>query len=417
VANGGLIAALDVGSSKICCFIAEKHPNGVPRVAGIGQQASKGVKNGAIVGMDQAEEAIRNAVHAAEQMAGETIEQVIVNLSGGYPVSNSIGVEVAIDGHEVAESDLRRVFQQSRQAESLRRQNQSGRQLIHVIPTGYTIDGSRGIRDPLGMYGDLLGVNFHVVTASAGAVRNLSTCIERCHLDPVGFVVSPYASGLAVLVDDEMDLGVTVIDMGGGTTTIAVFYEGNVIYTDMVPVGGNHVTSDIARGLSAPLAHAERLKTLYGHAMTSPVDEREMIDVPQVGEAPDEPARQVPRSILTAILQPRLEETMELVRSRLETSGFDKIAGRRVVLTGGACQVPGLSDLAALVLDKQVRIGKPVRACGLAEATAGPAYSTCAGLLGYALKGGAAQPRDEPADEHSSAGLIGRLGSWLRQHF
>jgi cell division protein FtsA len=381
VANGGLIAALDVGSSKICCFIAEKHPNGVPRVAGIGQQASKGVKNGAIVGMDQAEEAIRNAVHAAEQMAGETIEQVIVNLSGGYPVSNSIGVEVAIDGHEVAESDLRRVFQQSRQAESLRRQNQSGRQLIHVIPTGYTIDGSRGIRDPLGMYGDLLGVNFHVVTASAGAVRNLSTCIERCHLDPVGFVVSPYASGLAVLVDDEMDLGVTVIE------------------------------------LSAPLAHAERLKTLYGHAMTSPVDEREMIDVPQVGEAPDEPAHQVPRSILTAILQPRLEETMELVRSRLETSGFDKIAGRRVVLTGGACQVPGLSDLAALVLDKQVRIGKPVRACGLAEATAGPAYSTCAGLLGYALKGGAAQPRDEPADEHSSAGLIGRLGSWLRQHF
>jgi len=248
-------------------------------------------------------------------------------------------------------------------------------------------------------------------------VRNLSTCIERCHLDPVGFVVSPYASGLAVLVEDEMDLGVTVIDMGGGTTTIAVFYEGNVIYTDMVPVGGNHVTSDIARGLSAPLAHAERLKTLYGHAMTSPVDEREMIDVPQVGEAPDEPARQVPRSILTAILQPRLEETMELVRSRLETSGFDKIAGRRVVLTGGACQVPGLGDLAALVLDKQVRIGKPVRACGLAEATAGPAYSTCAGLLGYALKSGAAEPHDLPADEQPSAGLIGRVGSWLRQHF
>ena len=417
MARSGLIAVLDVGSSKICCFIAFADPRGEPNVVGIGQQASRGIKNGSIVDMEQTEEAVRNAVHAAEHMAGETIEQVIVNLSGGYPVSSSVGVEVAIDGHEVAETDLHRIFQQGRQAECLKLQSDSGRQAIHTSPTGYSVDGNRGVRDPLGMYGDLLGVNLHIVTASSGAIRNLTTCLQRCHLDPIGFVVSPYASGLACLVDDERELGVTVIDMGGGTTTLAIFYEGNVVYTDLVPVGGNHVTSDIARGLSTPLAHAERIKTLYGHAVASRADEREMIDVPQVGETDDEAGHQVSRSILNGIMQPRLEETLELVRSRIETSGLDKVAGRRVVLTGGACQLPGLTDLAGLVLDKQVRIGKPVRIKGLAEATSGPAYATCAGLLSYALEGQANLPLKWQEDEKATSGLMGRLGSWFREHF
>lgn len=417
MAKAGLIAALDVGSSKTCCFIARREANGKARVIGIGQQASKGVKNGTIVGMEEAEDAIRNAVHAAEQMAGETIEQVIVNLSGGYPVSSSIGVEVAIDGHEVGEADLRRIFDKGRHTDGLREQSDSGRQAIHTIPTGFTIDGNRGIRDPLGMYGELLGVNLHIITASSGAVRNLTTCIERCHLETIGFVVSPYASGLACLVEDEMELGVTVIDMGGGTTTIAVFYEGQIIYTDMVPVGGNHVTSDIARGLSTPLTHAERMKTLYGHAISSAADKHEMIDVPQVGESEDDVAHQVQRSILVQIMQPRLEETLELVRSRLETSGLDKVAGRRVVLTGGACQLPGMADLAGLVLDKQVRIGKPVRIEGLAETTSGPAYSTCAGLIGYAFKGQAATTASWGKQEEETNGLFGRFGSWFREHF
>ena len=417
VARSGLIAVLDVGSSKICCFIAFADARGRPSVVGIGQQASKGIKNGSIVGMEDAEEVIRNAVHAAEQMAGETIEQVILNLSGGYPVSSSVGVEVAIDGHEVAETDLQRMFQQGRQADCLKLQSESGRQTIHTIPTGYSIDGNRGVRDPLGMYGELLGVNLHVVTASSGAVRNLTTCVQRCHLDPFGFVVSPYASGLACLVEDEMELGVTVIDMGGGTTTIAIFYEGNVVSPDLSPGGGSHVTSDIARGLSTPLAHAERIKTLYGHAVASRADEREMIDVPQVGESEGDTGHQVPRSILNGIMQPRLEETLELVRSRLETSGMDKIAGRRVVLTGGACQLPGLGDLAGLVLDKQVRIGKPARISGLAEATSGPAYSTCAGLLGYALEGKVNLPNNWQNGEKTTNGLMGRMGSWFREHF
>ncbi len=216
-----------------------------------------------------------------------------------------------------------------------------------------------------------------------------------------------------------MDLGVTVVDMGGGTTTIAVFYEGNVIYTDIVPVGGNHVTSDVARGLSTSLTHAERLKTLYGHAMGNPSDEREMIDVPQMGESDEDPANQVPRSLLIGIMQPRLEETLELVRARLETSGFDKVAGRRVVLVGGACQLPGLRDLAALVLDKQVRLGRPdnKRISGLAEATAGPAFSTCAGQLLYALGEEIGVPQRQEAEAKQTSGLMVRLGSWFRAQF
>jgi cell division protein FtsA len=350
-------------------------------------------------------------------MAGETIDRVVVNLSGGYPASSTVGVEVSLNGHEVGEADLRRAVAYGHQTQLQRQHDDQGRQMIHSIPTGYSIDGNRGIRDPRGMFGEQLGVHMHIITASSGAVRNVSTCIQRCHLEPAAFVVSPYASGLACLVEDEMELGVTVIDMGGGTTTIAVFYENNVIFTDVIPVGGSHVTSDIARGLSTPLAHSERMKTLYGHVIAAPTDERELIDVPQVGEDENSQSQQIPRSLLVGIIQPRVEETLELVRSRLELSGFDKIAGRRVVLTGGACQLPGTRELASTVLDKQVRLGRPTHVGGLAEATAGPAYATCAGLLNYAATADVAMPGEASPEPRELGGLVGRLGHWLREHF
>jgi cell division protein FtsA len=415
--RGGVAAALDIGSSKVCCFIARTDGAAAPRVIGIGQQASRGIKSGAIVDLEQAEVSVLNAVHAAEQMAGETIDRVVVNLSGGYPASSTVGVEVSLNGHEVGEADLRRALAYGHQTQLQRQEEDHGRQMIHSIPTGYSIDGNRGIRDPRGMFGDQLGVHMHIITASSGAVRNVSTCIQRCHLEPVAFVVSPYASGLACLVEDELELGATVIDMGGGTTTIAVFYEHNVIFTDVIPVGGHHVTSDIARGLSTPLVHAERMKTLYGHVIAAPTDERELIDVPQVGEEDSSESQQIPRSLLVGIIQPRVEETLELVRSRLELSGFDKVAGRRVVLTGGACQLPGTRELASTVLDKQVRIGRPAQVNGLAEATAGPAYATCAGLLNYAVTAEVPVPGEPAPVEREAGGLVGRLGHWLREHF
>ena len=215
----------------------------------------------------------------------------------------------------------------------------------------------------------------------------------------------------------EMELGVTVIDMGGGRTTLAVFFGGSVIFTDVVPVGGNHVTNDIARGLSTPLTHAERMKTLYGHTMVAPTDEREMIDVPQVGEDDEERSQKVPRSLLVGIIQPRLEETFELVRSRLEASGMDKVAGRRVVLAGGASQLAGTREMGSLVLDKQVRIGRPIKVAGLAEATGGPAFATCAGLLIYALAAERTVPREAHSEIKELDGLFGRVGHWFREHF
>ena len=397
--RSGTVAVLDIGNSKVCCLIARtgrpSHDgtNAVaaqPRIIGAGHQVSRGVRNGRIVDVDATEDAIRKAVRMAEQMAQETISSVTVNLSAGAPQSEILGVDVDIGGQQIDESDLLRVFQQTH---SLREGNAGSlngngqeRELIHSIPVGYAIDGQQGIADPRGMFGQKLSVNMHLVSASANAVRTIRAAVERCHLEIDGFVLAPYAAGLATLVEDESDLGVTVVDMGGGTTGLAIFYDGEMVFADTIPVGGNHVTSDVARGLSTPLSHAERLKTLFGNAIAAESDEHEMLDVPQVGEDEHSAPHQLPRSLLNGIIQPRIEETFELVRARLDDSGFGPFAGRRVVLTGGASQLQGARDLAARILDKQVRMGRPLRVRGLAEAIAGPAFATGAGLIAHAIE-------------------------------
>ena len=407
----GTFGIVDIGTSKVCCFIARQQGT-EPHIVGIGHQVSRGVRNGTIVDIEAASHSILTAIHAAEQMAGETLSEIVVNMSGGFNASRIVKTEINLNGREVSDSDMNRVLDHGHLMKE-----PADREVIHSIPVGFSIDASRGIRDPRGMYGQKLGVNMHVVMASAGAVRNLANCIGRCHLEIAGLVVSPYAAGLACLVDDETELGVTVIDMGGGTTTIAVFFDGNLVFTDSVPVGGGHVTNDIARGLSTPIAHAERMKTLYGSAIASASDEREMITVPQVGEEDEGQANHVPKSLLVGIISPRLEETFEMVRDRLEASGFDKIAGRRVVLTGGACQLPGTRELAGLILDKQIRVGRPSRIEGLAEATGGPAFSTSAGLVQFALSERAETPRQGRALTEEPSGVFVRFGHWIRENF
>jgi cell division protein FtsA len=409
--RGSLISALDIGTTKICCFIARVEDD-KPSVLGIGHQISRGMRNGAIVDLEAASTSVLNAVHAAEEMAGESIESVVANLSGGFSASRIIKAEIGIPGREIGDADMRRVLEHG----YLMREP-GDRQIVHSVPVGFSVDDSRGIRDPRGMLGERLGVNMHVVTASAAAVRNHSSAIGRSHLEVDAFVVSPYASGLSCLVEDEIGLGVTVIDMGGGTTTIGVFFDGNLIFADYVPVGGCHVTNDIARGLSTPIAHAERMKTLFGSAMSSSTDEREMIAVPQIGEEEEGHVNHVPKSLLVGIIAPRIEETFELVRNRLEASGFDKVAGRRVVLTGGACQLHGSREFAGLILDKQVRIGRPQRVAGLAEATGGPAFATTAGLLHFALSERAEVAGARRSAARASSGVFGRLGYWLKQNF
>jgi cell division protein FtsA len=405
--RGSMIAAIDIGTTKTCCFIARVEDQ--PRILGIGHQIARGVKGATIIDLDAAAHSIRGAVHAAEEMAGATIGRAVVNLPGGYAASRIVKAEIGIGRREITDGDMRQVLERGYAT-----RESPDRQVIHSIPVGFSIDDSRGILDPRGMVGERLGVNMNIVTAATASVRNRTAAIGRSHLEVEALVVSPYAAGLACLVEDEMDLGVTVIDMGGGTTTIGVFFGGNLIFADAVRVGGLHVTNDIARGLSTPLAHAERMKALFGSAISSTLDEREMIAVPQIGEEDDGHVNHVPKSLLVSVIAPRIEETFELVHERLEASGSDRLAGRRVVLTGGACQLHGVRELAGLILDKQVRIGRPMRIKGLAEATQGPAFSTAAGLLRFAFSERAESPR--PARVAPGA-LFGRVGQWLRENF
>ena len=416
--KGTLLAALDLGSAKIACFIGRvTDDEGHVEVIGIGHQASRGIKSGTVIDAEAAEGAIRQAVHAAENMAAETIHSfplrdVIVNLPGNHATSHMVQVDVQISGHEVTSSDVNRALAKAQEF-ALKPETE----LIHTIPTRFAIDGHEGIRDPRGMYGGSLRVNSHLVTGSLSALRNLSGCIERSYLDVQSICLSSYAAGLSSIVDDEMDLGCTVIDMGGGVTSFAVFQGGAMQYADAVPIGGQHVTSDIARGLTTSFTAAERIKTLYGSAIATSSDDRELIDVPPLGEEDDRGSpNHVPRSLLVGIIQPRLEETLELVRAKLNDSGLGPQIGRRVVLTGGAAQLPGLRELTQLILNKQVRIGRPIRVSGLAEAVSGPAFAATAGLLTYATTRAHEMPRAISAQANALP-LMERVKLWLKENW
>jgi len=294
----------------------------------------------------------------------------------------------------------------------------NGDAVLHALPISYAIDGDKGIRDPRGMVGNKLGVDVHVVSAQPGPLRNLTTCIERGHLGVAGFALAPYAAGLSSLVEDETELGVTLIDMGGGTTSIAVYQHGSLVFTDVVPVGGNHVTNDLAQGLLIARSQAERIKTLHGTALAGPSDDRTAIAIQPLGET-EEDGSQVARSMLTRIIQPRLEETFEMVRDRLAAAGMDKVAGRRLVLTGGASQLPGVRDLAGRILGKQVRVARPIRVRGLPESMNGPAFAVCCGLLVH----GAERPRESRrtrqtiAAHRSPGGRLAGIGKWIKENF
>jgi len=406
--RGSLITALDIGSHKICCLIARVDEAGRPNVIGIGHHLSQGLRHSVVSDIDAAAGAIGQAVHAAEQMAGETISEVIINISGNHLQSLIHQTTVPLHG-EVTDAQINRALTLSRQ-EIARNEQQ---QLIHAIPMHFAVDDQTGIKDPRGLYGDALNVSVHLVTAGLNSVKNLAACVQRKHLEIDGMVAAPFAAGLSALVDDELELGATVLDMGGGTTSIGVFQNGHLVFADCIPIGGQHITMDIARGLTTPVAQAERMKTLYGSAVATASDERELIDVPQVGE--EDMTNHIPRSLLVGVIQPRVEEILELVRERLEASGHHQSAGRRVILTGGASQLQGLRDLAQAMLDKQVRHGRPMRVNGLAESTAGPAFAVAAGLLLYPLQH-FSNPDLGAMETAMPQNIFAQVRAWLREN-
>lgn len=433
--KGEIVAALDIGSSKIVCFIARKEAEGQLRIIGIGHHLSAGMRGGIITDMDAVEHALRHALEAAESMAELRIDKVAVNISGNHIVSRTCQLELPLHGREVTATDIDRILSQSPDI-AHDAADTYPLEIIHTIPVSYRLDNQRGIHDPRGMVGHSLGAQLHVIAAGYGPVRTIGAVLARLELEVEQMAVSAYASGLACLVEDEMDLGSVVVDMGAGTTTFAVFFDGQCVYTDGLPLGGAHVTSDIARGLTTSLHHAERLKTLHGHALPSGADDRTMIDVPQVGEEAPELTNTVPRAQLTNIIRPRLEEIFELIRGKLRESGFDEVAGRRMILTGGASQLPGVREMAQRLMDKQVRLGRPVRISrplaayraleayangmmpptsqGLAEAASGPGFATVAGLLAIALQPSVTVPN--LAAEYGGGSLMERLNYWFKQN-
>jgi len=421
--RSSLVAVLDIGSSKICCIIARLEPcaegkalkerSHVVKVIGFGYGPSLGIKSGVLCDLAGAEQAIRPVVGAAERSAGVTLESVIVNVSAGRLGSQTFSATVSLDGTEVERADVSRVLRAVNE-----RCVRNERSIVHALPIGYSLDGQKGIADPLGMVGDQLGVDVAVISAQTLAMRNIELALNRCHLQIEALVATPYASGLATLVDDEAELGVAVIDFGGATTTVSVFSHGWLTYCDAIAIGGHHLTLDIARQLSVGIADAERLKTVYGSVLPGQADERDLIAVSPVGSGSEEVPAQVPRAALTRIIRPRVEEILVAVRERMQATGMMDISGRRFVLTGGASELTGLPELARRILARNVRAGRPLGVGGLPEQARGPGFSAAAGMLVYPQICHLEFIEPGRADKLTGTdGYLARVTSWLKSGF
>lgn len=420
-----VFAALDIGSSKISCLIAENLParhrmQGASeqmslKILGLGHQVSRGVRNGSIIDVDEAERAIRLSVDAAERMAQRAISEVYVNVTGGRPQSTCYMGQTAISGGAVGPRDVEAVI-----ASALTQISPSRRTVLHVAPIQFQLDGTSGIAAPLGMHGENLGVDLGVVTAESAHLRNLALAIERAHLSVAGYVIAPYAAGKAVLAEDEMVLGTILIELGGATSGIAIFYEGNLVFADSIPVGGMHVTNDIARGLSTSIAHAERMKNLWGGTLSTSTDDREMLSVPLLGERGVDTVHKVPRAMLTSIIRPRIDEIFEMVAERLNQCPVAHLGGNRVVLSGGASQLTGIREVASYWLGRQVRLGAPKPVSSMPDAGRNPGFAVSVGLLAY----GVAPDRHCTLPAHAAKTLalgqqnyVRRMGQWIADSF
>ncbi|MCE2516852.1 MAG: cell division protein FtsA [Alphaproteobacteria bacterium] len=408
--RSGVIAALDIGTSKIACLIAENDGSTGPVVKGIGQHASHGMRNGEVVDIEALSVAVGKTIEAAEGMAGFTIDRVCVSVSGGTQMSILRRHETEVASGEVTFRDIARIHRMDLDVKEA-----AGRVVLHRLPLQYILDGVKGIRDPLTMRGRKLGGDLSVITASEGTINNLTTVVERNHVMVERFASSCYVAGLSSLVEDEKDLGATVIEMGAGVTSLSIFMEGHLVYADAIPVGGQHVTSDVARAFSTPVDEAERIKSLHGSVLTAGGDSDHMITMPMIGENTNDTPQQVEIGYLGDIIRPRVEEIFELLMKRLEQSGFATAAGQRVILVGGASQLAGMTEYVSTIFGRSVRVGKPIGIIGMADATRGPAFSAAAGLLRYASVEQQLEPRREN-DRGERSGMLNRITDWFNNH-
>jgi len=377
MAKEDIIVGLDIGTTKVCAVIGEIDEDRV-EIIGVGTSPSHGLRKGVVVNIDSTVKSIENAISEAELMAGVEVSSVFAGIAGGHIKGmNSHGVIAISRGREVTQSDVERVIDAAK-AVSI----PLDREVIHVLPQQFIIDGQDGIKEPIGMSGVRLEVEIHIVTGAVTSAQNIIKCVNRAGFEVEDIVLEPLAAAYSVLTEDEKDLGTVLVDIGGGTTDIAIFIDGSIWHTGVLSIGGDNVTKDISVGLRTPIVEAEKLKIDYGSCMSSLVKEGEVLTIPSVGEHKE---RNLPRQVLAEIIEPRMEEIFSLINQEIRMTGYENLITSGIVLTGGASMLEGTVVLAERVFDLPVRIGTPFGVSGLVDVVNSPLYSTGVGLVNYGM--------------------------------
>jgi cell division protein FtsA len=406
--NKNLIVGLDIGTSKIAAIVAEMKPEGGFEVIGMGSSPSRGLKKGVVVNIESTVNAIQRALEEAELMADCKIRDVWTGIAGSHIRSfNSHGM-VAIKDREVAQNDVDRVVETAKAIPI-----PTDQQILHVLNQEFVIDGQEDVREPLGMSGVRLEVKVHIVTGAVSAAQNIMKCVRRCGLEVNDLILQPLASAMAVLSEDEKDLGVCLVDIGGGTSDIAVFTQGAIRHTAVIPIAGDQITNDIAMALRTPTKEAEEIKRRYGCALRELADPQEMVEVPGVGERG---SKKMSRQTLAEVIEPRVEELYSLVQAELRRSGFEELLSSGVVITGGSAAMQGMVELGEEVFHMPVRLGLPSYAGGLSEVIRNPRYSTGVGLLMAGLSQHQRQ-QIEKMQSGSFKQVFGRMKKWFETNF
>jgi len=405
--NRDLLVGLDIGTSKVVALVAELSPEGQFNVLGLGQTSSKGLKKGVVVNIEATVQSIQKALEEAELMSDRRIIQVFTGIAGNHIVSfNSSGM-VAIRDKEVGAGDVERVLETAKAINI-----PTDQQILHILIQEFIIDGQEDVREPIGMSGLRLEVKVHIVTGAVSAAQNIVKCVRRCGLEVNDLILQPLASSLAVLTEDEKELGVVLIDIGGGTTDIAIYSQGSIRHTAVIPIAGDQITNDIAMALRTPTIEAEDLKIHHGVARQELADATAMIDVPGVG---DREPRPMSKQALAAVIEPRVEELLTLVRNIVRESGYEDMVSSGIVLTGGTAMMPGMEELAEHVFLKPARIGSPEYRGHLHEVLRSPRYSTGLGLL---MEGQAQLMRGRRSLQSGSfQGVVSRMKEWFTGNF
>jgi len=403
-----VIVGIDVGTTKICALVGELDRDGKMNIVGVGTCPSQGLRRGVVVNIEETVTSIAAALDRAERLSGKKITTAYVGIAGSHiACENSKGfVAISPSHRDIVQNDISRAIEVARAIAI-----PANREVIHVIPRGYVVDGQEGIKNPIGMSGFRLEVETHIITGAVSSIHNLIKCVQKARVEIEDLVLEPLASSEAVLADGETELGVALVDIGGGTTDIAVFSDGAIWQTVVLPIGGNLITSDIAIGLRLPFGVAEELKVTYGHCDPSTISDDDMIDLAQFIPNCDD---LVPRKLLAEIIQARVEELFEMVHEEIRKSGYDGLLPAGMVLTGGTAELPGIQGVAGQILDLPTRIGSPLGLHGLADSISRPAYATAVGLLQWALTHTSFLIEDDEPEDNGPLSFASRFGRWLR---